>query len=351
MKYLKQSLVAAFTAFSIASTATHTFASTGNPINTGSAEQYTVSLIGDVPYGDIKIAAFPGFIDFINSDPKVDIVVHVGDIKNGSTLCTDTYFDFVLEQFNRLKDPLVYTPGDNEWTDCHRANNGKYLPAERLLKLRELFFSTPGQTLGGRKKQVLTEGSDPAYSDFVENVMWMESRTVFVTLNVPGSNDDNLTSNPWGAPWNTPDFQALQTEEQTTRDAANKAWLDKAFDTAAANNAAGVAIFLQADMWDTTAALNAFDPIVKQIGERAFAFKRPVLLVVGDSHIYTVDNPYDAASPLHAVHPGTPIVPNITRLILQGSTTAPKQFEYVRLNVNPRTKEVFSWVRVQQDIP
>src|SRR2546430_4026129 len=49
------------------------------PINKNSAESYTLSVVGDVPYGDKKVAAFPSFIDFINADPKVDIVVHVGD--------------------------------------------------------------------------------------------------------------------------------------------------------------------------------------------------------------------------------------------------------------------------------
>jgi len=282
----------------------------------------------------------------------VDIVVHVGDIKSGSSICADDYFHFILEQFERLKDPLVYTPGDNEWTDCHRANNGDYLPAERLAKVREIFFAVAGETLGGRKKQVLTQADDPAHSDFVENVMWMESKVVFATLNVPGSNDDNLDTNPWSAPWNTPAFQALQTDEQTTRDAANLDWLQMTFDIAAENGAKGVVIFLQADMWDgTTAALNAYPPLVAAIGNGALGFGKPVLMIVGDSHKYVVDNPYHPASPLHNLHPGTPTVPNITRVIVQGSTTAPDEFEYLRLTVNPRSSTLFSWERVPLKIP
>ena len=34
--------------------------------------------------------------------------------------------------FPAVADPVVYTPGDNEWTDCHRASAGGYLPTERL---------------------------------------------------------------------------------------------------------------------------------------------------------------------------------------------------------------------------
>ena len=165
---------------------TTAYATNGNPINTGSQAKYTLAVVGDMPYGAAKIAAFPGFIDFMNGDPKVDLVAHLGDIKSGSTLCTDEYFEDVREQLDRLRDPIVYTPGDNEWTDCHRASNGNYKPTERLDQLRSEFFPVSGETIGGRGKHVLTQADDPVHSDYVENVMWMESIVVFATLNVPG---------------------------------------------------------------------------------------------------------------------------------------------------------------------
>jgi hypothetical protein len=166
---------------------------TGNPINTGSREPYTLAVIGDTPYGDAKLAELPSLIALMNGDPKVDLVVHLGDIKAGSSSpCTDTYFAMIRSLFDTFKDPLVYTPGDNEWVDCHVAskNNGLFTPTERLQAVRALFFPVAGQTLGGRKKQVLTEADDPANSVYVENVMWMESQVMFATLNLQGSNDD-----------------------------------------------------------------------------------------------------------------------------------------------------------------
>ncbi|MCI0540930.1 MAG: metallophosphoesterase [Verrucomicrobiales bacterium] len=352
MKDIQRFLAVALGASALISAVTTVRATNGNPINSGSAQKYTVSVIGDVPYGDRKIAAFPQFIDFINADPKVDIVVHLGDIKSGSTWCSDEYFQFISEQFDRLKDPLVFTPGDNEWTDCHRLNNNQYLPVERLAKLREVFFPVPGETIGGRHKRVLTQGGDPAFSDFVENVIWMESKVIFATLNVPGSNNDGVETNPWRAPWDSAFYKLLQAEEQESRNAANMDWLHKTFEMAAANGAMGVVLMLQADMWDgTTAELNAYPPLVAAIGHEALAFGGPVLLLVGDSHTYTVDNPYDPASPLHAIHPGTPDVPNITRVIVQGSTTAPNEFEYLRLTIDPRSPDLFSWDRVPFEIP
>lgn len=47
----------------------------------------------------------------------------------------------------------------------------------------------PGATLGGRKQQVL------AQDGFPENVLWLQSKAVFATLHVVGSNNGL-------APWN-----------------------------------------------------------------------------------------------------------------------------------------------------
>ena len=320
-------------------------ATTGNPVNPGSAERYTLAVVGDMPYGDAKVAAFPRFIDFVNRDPKVDLVVHLGDIKSGSTPCTDEYFADIRGQLDRLQDPVVYTPGDNEWTDCHRANNGNYRPTERLAQLRSLFFPVPGETIGGRSKRVLSQASDPANAPYVENVIWMESRVLFATLNVPGSNDDSTATNPWTGAWAGDPAQAA---EQTARDRANRAWLEKAFAVADTQQAQGVVLMLQADMWDGThAQLEAYDPLVQAIGNAANAFGKPVLLLVGDSHVFKTDNPYDGSAAFQAVHPGfTPTAPNLTRVVVEGSTTVPNRFEYLRLTVDPRASQLFSWERL-----
>jgi hypothetical protein len=206
---------------------------TGNPINTGSKETYTLAVFGDFPYGPAKMADAPGLFALINSDPKVDIVVHLGDIKAGSNSpCTTAYFDTIRTLFSTFKDPLVYTPGDNEWVDCHVAskNNGLFTPTERLQTVRAMFFPVPGQTIGGRKKQVLTEADDPANAAFVENVMWQESQVVFATLNLQGSNDDLA---PWGTPLpaDAANYPS-QTAERAARIQANQAWLVNAFDLA-----------------------------------------------------------------------------------------------------------------------
>jgi hypothetical protein len=125
----------------------------------------TLAIIGDIPYGDALIAEFPQDIQEINADPDVSRVVHLGDIKNGSSRCDTSYFQARLADFQTFADPLVYTPGDNEWTDCH----GAYNPAERLSVIRRLFFARPGRTLGRDRAAVAYQSrTDP------ENVAWAE---------------------------------------------------------------------------------------------------------------------------------------------------------------------------------
>jgi hypothetical protein len=75
-------------------------------------------------------------------------VLHAGDVKSGSSTCSDERFADLAALYRTFDDPLVLTPGDNDWTDCHRANNGSYVPTERLDTIRELFFPRTGRTLG-----------------------------------------------------------------------------------------------------------------------------------------------------------------------------------------------------------
>src|SRR5262245_41146740 len=104
----------------------------GTPINTGSRNTLTLAVYGDAPYGTTptdteQLERTPAFIASINADPKVDLVVHVGDIHSGKQYCTEAYDRTVAGLWTAFKDPLIYTPGDNEWTDCHKAAEGGHV--------------------------------------------------------------------------------------------------------------------------------------------------------------------------------------------------------------------------------
>jgi hypothetical protein len=311
-----------------------------NDPGAGSRTPTDLAVIGDVPYGGAQISALPANIAQINADPSVRLVMHLGDIKNGSSACTDTYFGQIRTAFDSFDDPLVYTPGDNEWTDCHRINNGGFTPTERLAKLRSVFFDEPGETLGVHARDVAHQRAP-----FVENVSWTQSQTVFATLNVPGSNNDLA---PWFSQQNpaavvTP----AQQQEYDSRLQADLRWLDRTFDHAERRHAAAVVLGIQADMWDPAAVagnqVSGFTPLVQRLAERAREFDRPVLLLNGDSHVYGSDHPLDTPEGLALYGVDKP-VPNLTRITVQGSDSKPR--EYVRLHVDPRQPGVFSWETV-----
>lgn len=302
---------------------------------TQSANPLDIAVIGDVPYGDAALARFPALVDAINADPKVRLVVHVGDVKSGSTACSDAWFQEIGRQFSTFADPLVYAIGDNEWTDCHRANNGGYDPLGRLAKLREIFFTDPGHTLGGRHMRV------EAQAQFPENQLWVESRVTFAALHVVGSNNG---LEPWFAGAETPAQTAARVAEVRARTTANLAWLEHAFATARAQGSAGVALFFQADMWHPEdraagARFSEHTAFVARLAQLASAFGRPVLLVVGDSHDLRVD----VGVPWFSLYGVTPPA-NITQLVVD--RTIEDDIDWLRLHVDPRTPEVFSWSQV-----
>jgi hypothetical protein len=301
---------------------------------------YTFAVIGDVPYGADQLAAFPKWIQQINDDPAVQSVVHLGDVKNGSSVCSDEYFQMIRGDFNLFEDPLVYTPGDNEWTDCHRANNGAYNPLERLAKVREIFYNHPGSTLGQDSFKVESQ----ARRGFPENVMYSRAGLTFVTANITGSNNG---LQPWAGLGNTE-----PTPEQRTavaeRTRADIDALRSAFKTAKHEHDRGVVVMQQADMFDPTYAptwndIGAFQSWVQALIDEASRFDGPVYLFDGDSHVYNTDKPLAAGSSWLTTYDVRGSANNLTRVTVDGSSN---NNDYLRVTVGGEREPLLSWERV-----
>ena len=325
-------------------------------------DRQTIAVFGDWPYSQVLLDNAALLINSINSDPDVSLVLHVGDIHSGSQPCTSAgilppipaskpgWNPSIYFQFQQFKFPFVYTPGDNEWTDCQKTKEFQSGdPLKELAAVRSLFFARPGKTLGLEERDVRSQAkyfdpSFPADAKFVENVMWEDGKVVFVTLNMPGSNNDTL---PWASPFANPTAQAQEVAERT---AADTRWLKAAFGRAMDRHARAVVIALQADMWDPAAVapggdgLSAYTPFVQELANLSLQFGRPVLLLNGDSHVFGADHPLAVSSSSTGVIHHTLPVPNLTRITVQGSTTAPS--EWLRLTIDTRTPNVFTWQNV-----
>jgi hypothetical protein len=302
-------------------------------------DSFTFAVIGDIPYGDAQIADFPKVIGQINADPDVKFVDHLGDIKNGSTVCSDSYFQQVKADFDLFRDPLVYTIGDNEWTDCHRPNNGGYNPLERLAAVRQVFFPRPGKTLGQHSVHVTSQ----AAQGYPENVRYTRSDVAFAAVHIVGSNNSLV---PWtGNTAPTPE----QSAEVAGRLKAGLQLIHQTFDAARSDHDKAVVLLTQADMFDPTVAnpafsdYSAFKPLVEAIAKESAAFRGPVYLFNGDSHVYNSDKPLDAGSKWLSFYGVTTAAPNLTRVTVDGSTNVNN---WLKVTVNPKGKQVLSWTRV-----
>jgi hypothetical protein len=380
------------------------------PVTTASAASggpLTLAVYGDSPYGrseyvpggqsadNVEYQKSPAFIDTINAEASVSEVIHVGDIHSGKDFCTEAYDTQIATLWQSFQKPVVYTPGDNEWADCHKAtsvsvpNEGggffssgvlKFIgvsglttdsaqcvdykcgdPIENLAKVRELFFAHPGYTLGSGTLSVVSQATAydanfPTDRDYVENVMWAQNDIVFVTINVPGGSNNDADVWYKGA-----SATQAQTDERSNRTGADIRWLDAAFAVASGVHAKGVVIVAQADMWDLdgkpASHLTNYESIIGEVAAMTTGFGRPVLMFNGDSHLYRSDNPmsrtalcvgeidpatgasvcaHDPSNSAWYEHQGLNLnVPNFHRVVVHGSTTP---LEWLELTIDPNVK-------------
>jgi hypothetical protein len=285
------------------------------------AQRFDFVAMGDAPY---QTPAH--FTHFERLTARVNAIrpaftLHIGDIKSGSSRCDDALFDRMLSMFNAYEQPFVYTPGDNEWTDCHRTDNGGYDPLERLGRLRAVFFRDGRSSLGRKPLPLESQSQDARYTKFVENARWERSGVVFATAHIVGSNN-NLQRD-----------QAA-VNEYIERNAANIAWIQSTFDRAATTGAKAIVLAFQADpYWDLDARedqRSGFTDTLRAIKTGAAAFGKPVLVIHGDKHRLVIDKP---------AFLNRRLVYNITRLMVFGEN----EVQGVVVGVDPDDPDVFSF--------
>ena len=339
--------------------------------------EYSVGLWGDMPYSDVQAQqGVPNLIADMNAS-DIAFSIHDGDLKAGKgtpgsvtpTTCADPLYVQALGFFNTLRQPAIFTPGDNDWTDCDRNENGNFVDVERLQHERNLFFSS-NKSLG-QKKMTLEVQSSPTSGagscigwDYatnttkstacVENRRWTFKDVTFATLNVQGSCNNRCSSGAGDLAGDEAEFQA--------RNQADIAWLDQTFDKAIARHSAGVMIIWQADagfdpagfqgapkrdsktLAETDGNPDGFVDILSELRTRTIAFKKPVVLVHGDSHYFMIDKPLLDSSGRR--------VENFTRVETFGDHTGidpahpewdTNDVHWVKALIDPESRDVFAF--------
>ena len=248
---------------------------------------FSFAVIGCLGYRPAHEPWFENLLTELNKT-TLAFVVHVGDLgapTSGS--CTNELLARRLAQFQASANPLVYTPGDNEWTDCHEPNVKGGDPLERLAKVRSVFFHGDNNTFGQRTFALTrqSQSADPAFAKYRENVRWDLGGVTFVTLHVVGSNN-GLGRTPEG------------DAEYRERNKANLAWLQQGFAHAKVRQSRAIVILQQANIFPeilpfpgTARNPSGFADLRVQLQKEATAFGKPVVLIHADSHFFRVDKP------------------------------------------------------------
>ena len=298
------------------------------------AASFSFGLWGDMPYQKAGDAAkMPAFLSSLNS-AKIDFSIFVGDIKDGSSKCTDDVYTDAIKLF----DPVVYIPGDNEWTDCHRLNNGGYDSQERLAHIRKVMFTKP-VSFGPRA--IGLESAKDQDSTYIENKRFSKNNVLFVTLNIPGSNNNKILDEKDCK--NKSARTPLQCEqgnaEYAARDVANINWMKSSFQKAKEQNARGILLAFQGDpgfdlpetedLDESKAPLvSGYQVFLQAVVKETENYKGQVLLVHGDTHFFKVDKP---------LYSPTKVLSNLTRLQTFGSPN----IHWVKVTVDDKRESVF----------
>jgi hypothetical protein len=285
---------------------------------------FSFAVLGDAPYDGWEEIQYRLVLKSLNSH-DLSWVIHVGDIFWRP--CTDEHYQQTLEQLNSLRHPLIYTPGDNEWTDCWERQSGGFKPTERLDRIRQIFFVNPTRSLGQNPLPLVSQVGREPYQEFVENARWVHKGIVLATVHVVGSRNG---MKPFSGRTSGDDDAARRRTDAAT------AWLRETFTEARTLNASAVVISFHAspDFDDSPddPDRKPFEPLLTALEEEAERFARPVLIAHGDDHTYTIDHPVVRSTTKRRLE-------NVTRLEVPGSP----QVGWVRVIVTPGAENPFAF--------
>jgi len=271
------------------------------PAALAAGERFAFAALGCLPYGPNSFEDFERVLAEIDRH-RPAFAVHLGDIKGGGEPPTVAHYERVRAAFDAMETPLVYTPGDNEWTDVVRDNNGRQSQLEWLGRVREMFFEKE-ESRGRHPMVLVSQRRDGRFSKFVENARWAHEGVVFATVHVVGSSNNNQPA---------VDGAVAEFEE---RDAANAAWIRETFAKATENSALGVVLCFQAAPFAADFGRagydSGFEKFLRTIESEARAFAKPVLLLYADDHNYKL------VEKVTFEHGGEP-APNVTRMCAFG---------------------------------
>lgn len=358
------------------------------------ADTFSFGAVGDQDYrfifDDPNAArkAWVNIVNDINSTKAIGFTIHVGDIgtpldgldvtgvegdmcKNDSQTVLDK-----ASIMNSFKKGVVYTPGDNEWSDCAYNNAAANFfggtpppfnidPQLSLSQLRAVFYPDANKSLGTQSHIHLIR-----QENYPENVRYSYGDVLFTTFHATGGSGsfetfdqclsylydiDNVAGGP--PPIAIPNLYVRldgsnnpDCSEQQARQQANVQWLWDAYRAAKKTHAKALVIAHHADLRISpdgqTSLIEQYTPYVQAIRDISVKFKKPVLVLFGDSHVFMIDKPFKKEN--------GEVVQNATRLEVFGSDyDGLPNTNWIQVNADTKAKEPFSFdlYMVQENPP
>lgn len=297
---------------------------------------HTFALIGDQPYSSASEKATTDLLQTLNEDPTIPWILHVGDIKGGGESCSNELLNKRIKQLLSIPKPVILIPGDNEWTDCHRSSNGGFKPLERLDYLRRIAFYPGSKLMPTGHPNAFQHASLQSQAGFPEHASWTVSGTLFVTLNIPGSN--NNLENPRSRKSSDTEVQA----EYQNRMKAVRAWLTQASQefkkrpelrelvvAMQGNPIDGSGASLSNSSW--LGGVDGYQELRDALSTLAEQIQRPVLIIHGDTHRLKWDqqqfNPSNTGKIYRLEGWGYPFLTQWVKVTIQSGADEPFRIE------------------------
>lgn len=211
----------------------------------------TFSAMGDTPYSVSEARKLKH--QLANLNPHSSFVVHLGDIKTGITPCSERWYQQVALILGQSPIRLFIIPGDNEWNDCADPDQAWNLWTRYFLHF-DSKWSNP--------LQVVRDNRHP------ENFAFLSEGVLFVGINLVGGRV--LDPNLWAQ-----------------RDQENIQWIEAQLN----NNNQPITHLV---LFGHALSFRRHGPFFTMFNRIAQSFKKPVLFLHGDGHIWKKDYPFEA---------------------------------------------------------
>ena len=264
--------------------------------------------------------------DMNNSD--ISFSIHDGDLKAGSgtagstspTTCSDALYQQSLKYLNSFQQPAFFTPGDNDWTDCDRPANGSFNSLERLQRERQLLFATD-RSFGQKTMQTEVQ-SAPLCVGTTNTTPRLHRRPVL---------PEAMRREP-------PKRRRPSVAAGHVRRGEGER-LGRRDDRLAGRPGLGPSDGTRAPLRDpktlteTDGQPDGFKSILSKLRDLTIDFKKPVVLVHGDSHYFRIDKPFQDSQGRR--------LENFTRVETFGDGN--NDVHWVKALIDPQSRDVFAF--------